>query len=214
MSALGETRWTLLEAARQGDEEAYAELVRLYQKPVLRYLRSAGAGEEAEDLAQEVFLRLFEDVLARADPSAGRFRSLLLAVSRNVLRAHRTKAHAKKRGGGRAVLSLEEHLIPQEEREAFDREWLLALIERAIEELAAEYPDYHAAMALHLTGASNEAIAQQLGCGAKDVRNRLHRARKALGRSLRAAAWNHAANPADHATELAFLRMLLPGQGT
>jgi RNA polymerase sigma factor (sigma-70 family) len=212
VSGFRDTRWSLLDGARQGDTACRDDLVRLYRPPVVRFLRSLGAGQDAEDLAQEVFLRLFEDVLGGTDRAAGRFRSLLLAVSRNVYRGARTKAQAKKRGGGVAALSLREDLIPAEERAAFDREWVLALIERAVADLAAENPAQHAAMSLHLGGASHDAIAAELGCSTKDVRNRLHRARKALARLLRAAAWNHCADPAEHATELALLREYLPGQ--
>lgn len=177
---------------------------------MVRFLQALGAKGEAEDLAQEVFLRLFQRVLAEADPAAGRFRSLLCAVSRNVLRAHRTRAQAKKRGGDRAQVPLDEQRVPAEDQSRFDREWLLALLEDAIETLAAEHPDYHQALVRHLAGASHDEIAAELGCSNKDVRNRLHRARKALGRSLRAAAWNYSRNPADHATELNFLQSMLP----
>lgn len=210
MKALGATRWTLLDAAREGDQDSCAELVRLYRKPVVRFLHALGARGEAEDLAQEVFLRLFQGLLEEADPEAGRFRSLLCAVSRNVLRAHRTRAQAKKRGGDRAQVPLDEQRIPAEEQSRFDREWLLALLEGAIEELAAEHPRYHQALVRHLAGAGHEQIAAELGGSNKDVRNWLHRARKALGRSLRAAAWSYSKNPADHATELNFLQSLLP----
>jgi RNA polymerase sigma factor (sigma-70 family) len=208
-----DTRWTLLDAAREGDDEAHNEIARLYRQPVVRFLQAAGAGADAEDLTQEVFVRLFQDVLVKTDRSAGRFRNLLLAVTRNVLRAHRTKASAKKRGGDRAALPLNEQLIPAAEEAAFDREWILALIERALDELARDNPSYHAVMVLHLSGTPNEQIASQLDCTPKDVRNRLHRARKALGRFLRAAAWNYSANPQDHATELEILRGYLPVKG-
>ena len=211
MSAFRETRWSLLGAAQGGDAPAQEALVKLYLPPVIRYLRASGAGQDAEDLAQEVFLRLFHrDVLARADPHAGRFRSLLLAVARNVLRGERTKAQAQKRGGGRELLSLEEDQVPQAEREAFDREWLLSLLERAIERLAQEHPTYHEAMCLSLRGQAPAEIARSLERKPKDVRNHLHRARKALARYLHEDAWNYTASPNDHATELGLLSRLLP----
>lgn len=209
MRALGATRWSLLEAAGEGEEAACAELMRLYRRPVLRFLQSLGAGAEAEDLTQEVFLRLFQEVLAKAHPKAGRFRSLLCAVSRNVWRAHRSRARAKKRGGDRVQVPLDEERVSAEVQDRFDREWLLALLEEAIEALEAAHPTYHQAMTLHLAGRSHDEIAAELGCTNKDVRNRLHRARKAIGRSLRAAAWNYASDSADHATELSFLQTLI-----
>lgn len=211
MSGFKETRWTLLGAASEGDRSSQDELARLYLPPVVRYLRRAGAGQEAEDLGQEVFLRVFRgDVIQRADPRRGRFRSLLLAVAQNVWRGHRTQGAALKRGGGVAPLSLEEDLVSVDEREAFDREWVLNLLERAIERLAQEHPSYHEAMKLLLQGEAAGEIAARLGRKPQDVSNLLHRARKSLARYLQEDAWGYAADPEAHATELALLVSYLP----
>lgn len=49
----------LLERARAGDRAAFGELVRLHQRAVYSLaLRMLGQAQEAEDLAQEVFLQL------------------------------------------------------------------------------------------------------------------------------------------------------------
>ncbi len=213
MSSFKATRWTLLGAAQLGDPGSRDEVARIYRPPVLRYLRAAGAGQDADDLTQEVFVRLFHnDVLTRATPNAGRFRSLLLAVARNVLRAQRTKAGAKKRGGGQPLLSLDEAQVPQKEREAFDREWILSLLERAIERLACEHPRYHLVMSRAIGGESPAAIAKGLGHKPKDVRNYLHRARKTLARYLHEYVYEFTATPEDHATELALLGSFLPSR--
>ena len=45
---------------RRGDTAAFAELVEIYWAPVVgRFVRQLGDHQEAEDMAQEVFLRLF-----------------------------------------------------------------------------------------------------------------------------------------------------------
>ena len=50
----------LVRAAREGDEPAFAELFQRYYGLVYRLaFRMAGSAEEAEDLAQEVFIRLY-----------------------------------------------------------------------------------------------------------------------------------------------------------
>ena len=46
--------------ARRGDVVAFAELVERYWGPVVgRFVRQLGDRQEAEDLAQDVFLRLY-----------------------------------------------------------------------------------------------------------------------------------------------------------
>ena len=100
------TRWTEIRAAQDGDTAALESFTRKYRPPVVAYLSRRGFGSEAEDLAQEVFLRFFSgDLLSRAEPSKGRFRNLILAVTRHVIGHHLEKRNAKKRGGG-AVRSL------------------------------------------------------------------------------------------------------------
>ncbi|MGH9820861.1 MAG: sigma-70 family RNA polymerase sigma factor, partial [Pyrinomonadaceae bacterium] len=50
----------LIEATRQGDESAFAEIVGRYRGPITNYLyRFLGDYEEAVDLSQETFVRLY-----------------------------------------------------------------------------------------------------------------------------------------------------------
>src|SRR5579864_6330192 len=51
----------LLRSAQRGDEAAFGQLVRAYQTPVFNYvLRLTGDRANAEDLTQEVFLRVYQ----------------------------------------------------------------------------------------------------------------------------------------------------------
>lgn len=81
-----ETQW--IEDARQGDEAAWEALVRTYQEPVFRlaYL-FLGDPDEAEDAAQETFLRAFR-ALARFDASRP-LRPWLLQIVANLARNRR-----------------------------------------------------------------------------------------------------------------------------
>ena len=50
----------LIEATKQGDESAYAEIVHRYRNPIVNYLyRFLNDYEEAIDLAQETFVRVY-----------------------------------------------------------------------------------------------------------------------------------------------------------
>lgn len=73
---------TLIQAAQGGDEKAFAELVKRYQRPVYalcnRYLR----GSEAEDVAQETFVKAFLHV--REIDSARPILPWLYTVARNL----------------------------------------------------------------------------------------------------------------------------------
>ena len=109
-----QTRWSLISAARGGNKVAEREFVEKYREPVIATIRRCSPllNADTEDLVQEVFLRLFSrEVLQRADPDKGRFRHLLLAVTKNVVASHIKQRCAKKRGGG-AVYPLGDTDVP------------------------------------------------------------------------------------------------------
>ncbi len=84
----------LLRAARRGDQEAFAALLAKHGRMVHGYLRARlSSAADAEDLAQEVFLRLYAvKRLPKPDRRAG-LAPWLIGVARNVLREH-----ARRRG--------------------------------------------------------------------------------------------------------------------
>lgn len=205
------TRWTLIGAARDGDRDAQRELHDRYRGAVLEYLRRRGLGADAEDVAQEVFVRLFQDgVLARADPGRGSFRALVQAVTRNALGSHLERRKALKRGGGAAQVSLGEVDVPSPEADqAFDREWLLGVLEGALARLRREHPNYHAAVkACLLDGREQGEIAEAVGLKRADVRNHLHRGRRKLMEYVREEAWTTSPSAEAYATELEWLAKL------
>jgi RNA polymerase sigma factor (sigma-70 family) len=149
------THWSLVLAARDraeaGSDDALASLCTLYWYPLYAYVRRRGHGpDDAHDLTQEFFTRLLEkDWLAAVDREKGKFRSFLLASCNHFLANERDRVRAKKRGGGRPVLSLEatdaegryrtepaDDLTPEK---LFERRWALALLQQVMTRLREEF---------------------------------------------------------------------------
>ena len=194
MSEFQSTLWTVIRGAGKGDEAALRDFVLKYRPPVLAYLARRGFRAEAEDLAQEVFLRVFQDrVLLKADPSLGRFRSLLLSVTRHVLGHHVERELAKKRvpppSSGAAEAAKED--------EDFDREWVAHLIEVALARLAKEHPNYHDALRASLDGQAADY-------------NHVARGKKKLAEYLRDQVRDYSASRAELDEELRFLSKFFP----
>jgi len=71
-----------------GDAEAWEELVRLSHRRIYNLCyRFTGAGDDAEDLTQEVFIKVFR-TLASYDASKGAFGTWLTTMTRNLLVDH------------------------------------------------------------------------------------------------------------------------------
>jgi RNA polymerase sigma-70 factor (ECF subfamily) len=69
--------------------------------------RQGHDAETAQDLTQDVFARLLEkNYVAQADRARGKFRSFLIASLDHFLVKQWRRAGARKRGGGRVVVSL------------------------------------------------------------------------------------------------------------
>ena len=149
------THWSLVVAAgdmqRDDARAALAQLCETYWYPLYAYVRRRGfSAEDAQDLTQAFFARLLEkQKLHVADPERGKFRSFLLASMDHFLANERDRARTQKRGGGRAMLSLD--LATGESRVSlepatdltperlYERQWALALLEIVVQRLEAEY---------------------------------------------------------------------------
>src|SRR5438105_2586361 len=100
------TIWEDISSARKGSSRELDLLLSRYRAPIVGFLRWKNVNiEEAEDLAQEVLIRVSHPgFLEKVDPAKGRFRSLLLAVTRNVLSEGKRRDHAERRGGGARIV--------------------------------------------------------------------------------------------------------------
>lgn len=115
-------------------------LVRVYWKPVYRYIRVgwSKSNEDAKDLAQDFFASLLaRDSLKAVGPEKGRFRSFLKAALKNFLMQSKRDAGRQKRSA-KSVVDIEVELPDLKAdtpEEAFDREWAATVLDSALEKL-------------------------------------------------------------------------------
>jgi RNA polymerase sigma factor (sigma-70 family) len=182
------TIWTTIQQAGARNTVALADVAERYRQPVLEFIRRRGyQGADAEDLCQDVFLRVLKGgVLAKADRDRGRFRSLLLSVTVHVIQDRLRK---------RREMPVEDLEPPQRENE-FDEGWALHLTERAIEQLREQGSPYYDVLEGHLAGRRQD-------------RNKLWIARRKLATLIRQEVAYTCATRADFETELAYLAQYL-----
>jgi RNA polymerase sigma-70 factor (ECF subfamily) len=167
----------ILRRAQRGDERAFSIIVRSYETPVFNYvLRLVGDRALAEDLTQEVFLRVFQG-LPRFSLRC-RFTTWLFQVTKNrVLDELRASERRP-----RAFLPLEDLPplevldAPVERVEAIDAVW------RAVNELSV---DLKMALLLRdIVGLSYTEIADALEITLATVKWRIYKAREEVQLSL------------------------------
>ena len=198
--------------------EALANLCSAYWYPVYAYVRRQGhSPERAQDLTQDFFAYVLErELIAKANPDRGRFRSFLRGVCTNFLANDRERQNAGKRGGGRLILSIDP--VDAESRYAkepahdltperiLDRTWVLTLLGRVFDRLRWEYDDAGRTATFEelrvvLThgeeAAPYRAIAERLGISEGAVRVAVHRLRRRYGLLLRQEIAATVDDPAD-----------------
>lgn len=219
------TRWSLVLAAGETTTDAARaaldELCRAYWYPLYAAARRGGRSpEQAEDLVQGFFTRLLDKhALAAATPERGRFRSFLRASFEHYASNERAREHAQKRGGDRLHLSLygEEGerryaLEPADAatpERAFERDWALELLDRALRRVRADYvergqePVFEALKgALTAPGGHAPSAAAGLGLSPGAARVAAHRLRERYRRALRAELADTVGDDADADDEL------------
>ena len=171
---------SLVDRLRRGDPRAFEDLVIAYQHRIFGVgLRMLGNRAEAEELAQEVFLRVYRAI--------GEFRGeaklstwLYAIASRLCLNRLTSGERRSMRQGGEALTRLPSSEIgPAEEMERTELETALR---RAIAELGEERRIV--VVLRDLEGLSYEEIATALELELGTVRSRLHRARMDLREKL------------------------------
>ena len=180
MNGFPSTERELIRRARDGDEDAFAELVLIHADRVYGVLRRFGldAGE-ADEVAQEVFVRAWRG-LPRFEQRA-RFSTWLYRIAFNEAKRWLSRRRQPRiepdpdREDPIALLPESPHLGP--ESRALDHEFQQTL-ERALGQLP---PDWRAAVVLRdIEGLSTEQAAEVVGVRQAAFKSRLHRGRMQL----------------------------------
>jgi len=178
------TEGELVASARAGSTAAFTGLVEIYQTPVYNLCyRMLGDPGEAEDAAQEAFLRAYSQ-LRRYDP-ARPFKTWLFAIASHHCIDRLRRRHVTWLGIDDEPLLTHPALReprPGPEQTAVRREEEAA-VQAALAVLAPR--DRSAIVMRYWYDMSYEEIARATGCTASAVKSRLHRARASLGAFLR-----------------------------
>jgi RNA polymerase sigma-70 factor (ECF subfamily) len=163
----------LVQAAQYGEEPAFAELFRRYYGLVYRLaFRLVGSAEEADDLVQEVFLRLYQRPPVLADGES--LRPWLSRVTAN-LGLNTLRAHRRSRDRLLRWLRLEWPL----KRDEAERELELREATDVARELLATLPERdRVILVLRHSGLTYEEIASAVGVQPNSVGTLLARAER------------------------------------
>ena len=153
------TRWSLIRQRRPSGassqiDPGLAQLCQIYWRPIFSFIYRRGySAPDAQDLTQDFFLMIMEGkLLQSADPTRGRFRSLLLRSLNNFLIDAADKRRRHKRGGQMQFVSWEKWMVDAPAQlflraarvessppEAlFDAGWAAAIAEEALRRLRLE----------------------------------------------------------------------------
>lgn len=232
-----DTRWTLVSRSRGNDPHAKAALSELcdaYYAPVVAFLRRDGRDEDAaRDLAHDFFAKLLAGgAIDGADSLRGRFRTYLLAALKHFAADQRARGQAAKRGGGifHEVIEGESHetgsglQIADAKAEApdvaFDRQWALTVLSRAMCSLGASLATEGKAILFetlkpHLTADPEtlplRQVGESLGLSEDAVKMAIHRLRKRFREAVKTEISQTVQNPVAVQDEMTALTQALRG---
>lgn len=181
----------LVEQSKAGDVAAFDKLVRLYKDKIFSYVcRQTGNPLEAEDLTQEVFVRVFKSVARFRGASS--FQTWLYRIASNLC----VDALRRRRREERHAFSLDEPMSGEDDemtREipdsggtpetAVETSELQAEVHRAVAGLSEKLRTV--VVLFDLQGLSYEEISEVVGCPVGTVKSRLFNARGQLRNRLK-----------------------------
>ncbi|MDD5146713.1 MAG: RNA polymerase sigma factor [Candidatus Pacebacteria bacterium] len=173
----------LVEQAKQGDEAAFSYLYEYYLSPIYRFVFfRVKSHQEAEDLAQTVFIKAWNNLGSYQKQPGASFGSWLYTIARNSVIDFWKK---------RKEIFLDDNLLDVlnkketggQENEHLERKEKWEILQKALEILSVEQQEV---MILKLiNGLSNREISQMVGKNEAAIRQLQYRALKALKQYLK-----------------------------
>jgi RNA polymerase sigma-70 factor (ECF subfamily) len=160
---------SLVEACRSGDRRAMEELYVRYKRRVFSLVTRIGGPLVAEELSQEIFLKIYKNLSKFRGDS-----QLATWIYRLTVNATLTYVTRRPRD-----LALDDHpMEPVADERPTGDPALRARIERALVQMPA---GYRAVLVLHdVEGLNHEEIAEVLGCRVGTSKSQLHKARQRM----------------------------------
>jgi RNA polymerase sigma-70 factor (ECF subfamily) len=159
----------VIEKIRDGNYQAFGELVRRYEDFAYTLIRSlVGNDDAAKDITQEVFLRAYKSI--RRFEQRSSFKTWLYRIAYNTTMAHLAR---ERKNGDRENASARD--ITDGSYENFDKKLILEKI------IGMLKPEYRAVIILHYyDGLKYGEIAEALDCPIGTIKIRLYRAKYEL----------------------------------
>ena len=176
----------LMELAGRGDTAAFEQLVERYQRLVVGTVgRMLGSHSDAEDIAQQVFLRVWKNA-KRYRPQA-KFTTWLLKITRNLVFNELRRRSRHPQVPLQAEADEEERPLKDEHAVAPDASLLEGELQQAVDQAIARLPEAQrmAVILRRYEELSYEEIAETLDQSVSAVKSLLFRARTELRESLK-----------------------------
>lgn len=176
---------TLAQALLGGEAGAFERFVEHFRSKIFHYSwLMCGSPEDAEEVAQETLLKVFESFDQLREPE--RVRAWVFRIAKNVCLMQRRKS----------VFAPEELPLEVDVADAgepLERQLLRGELRAVIDRVIAELPPLYRAVVLlrDLEELSTEETAQVLDLSADVVKTRLHRGRAAMRQKLDCYVHNH-----------------------
>ena len=172
---------------QMGEAEAFETLVLAHQRKVYSLcLRMTGNAEDAEDLAQEAFVRAYQSISSFKGESG--FGSWLYRLAKNIcidfLRREKRReksslTYLDEAGNAMDLEVPDERFTPES---VFEQRQMAEAIERGLDTLTSEHRDI--LILREIEGKSYDEIAEALNLTAGTVKSRISRARMVLCKFL------------------------------
>ena len=176
---------TVVSAFLSGEQRAFEELVDRYQTRLLNFVfRTIGDRDRAEDLVQEVFIRVHRH-LHRFDRSK-KFSTWVYTIASNLAKNELRNRSRNPLVFFQAMRSEEDEedrpLQFEDKRSRPDDMYRKRHLRQLVEESVAALPEHHRQVFVlrELEGKSYEEIAEITACNLGTVKSRLNRARSAF----------------------------------